>query len=122
MPNFVQTVTANPIVSTVGAPVVIATLDAEPLPAGSYSFQWLCEIRLQSLVVDAFAQADLFFMGASVYQDSWNSDQWHVFSGAGGAPFNSGDTPQFQMILSRQGNAATAEIRKVRLTLLQEST
>ena len=124
MANFFQVATQVGVLSSTGAPAVAVSLDVPPntIAAGNYTFSWLAEIRLTAVVAGAFAQADLFFMGVSVYQTSFNDDQWHIVSGSGGAAFAANATPLFQLILSRQGNAATAEMRKGRLTFLQEST
>lgn len=123
MPNFVTTVSSNPITSTGGSAVLKAEIDiTEAIPRGNYTFQWACEIRLQSVVAGAYAQADLLFNGSTAYQDSHDNDQWHLFAGAGGAFFDGSPGPNFQLVLSRQGAIAVAEIRRARMTFIQETT
>jgi hypothetical protein len=92
-----------------------------PLPAGDYQITWACEIRMQAAVPNAGVRALLLINGTEVYQDNWDLDQWHTFSGAGSTKFKAGDKPTVALEYERIGVVATVEIRRARLALILEA-
>lgn len=123
MPNFAQVEVSNPIDSAPdGTPIVKCTLVAsQALPPGNYSFHWLAEMRVSAAAAGAYAGADVTFNGATVYRDAWPFDEWHLVSGSGSAPFD-GQTPSFELRFFLIGAGTTAQMRRARLSLIQEST
>jgi len=99
------------------------TLASGELAEGTYSFAWVCEIRVNPATSTEGVQAQLAVNGTEQYQDNWDLAQWHLFGGAGSAQFSIGATPVFSLNFRRLGpSPANVEIRRARMSLTLESS
>lgn len=93
------------------------TLNSQPLQGGDYLIIWYAEISLSSLIVGSGVFAQVRYNGVERGFSSSSSDQYMSFSGSATVTVEAGEAPSIVVAFRRVGVAATAQMRRVRVSI-----
>jgi hypothetical protein len=114
--TLVQATDTSDTTTSGSAYVTKLTLNAGPLPAGTYLGTLDCEHFLDTLVASTFSDALLSYNGSALYEDSWEQAVPHVFSVV--VPFTVVDGATVTLLLQYKNvGAVTVHCRRARLCI-----
>lgn len=116
--TLVQVIDTTDSTTSGGAYLTKLTLNAGPLPAGTYLGTLDCEHFVDGYVANAYSDSLLSYNGAVVHEDAWNQPTSHVFSVA--VPFTVIDGAMVILLLQYKNvGSVLVHCRRARLCLVK---